>query len=119
GNAQGSGGAITITSLLGSISLNTQLVPKGGDCGSCFIDLFAGQNITSTAQGVMDMRASGVGEGGELSALAGGNINLAGNILANGPSDDLEAGAGGSVDIDAGRNIVMGGRTQLNGPGRY
>jgi hypothetical protein len=119
GNAQGSGGSITLTALLGSISINTQIVPKGGDCSSCFIDLFAGQDITSTAQGLLDMRASGFGDGGELSALAGGNINLAGNILANASSDDFDSGDGGSVDFDAGGNIVLGGRIELNGAGRY
>ena len=119
GNAQGSGGSIALTSTLGSISINTQIVPKGGDCGSCFIDLFAGQSITSTAQGVLDMRASGFGDGGELSVIAGTDINLAGNIFANGSSDDFDGGDGGSVDLDAGGNIVVGGRIELNGAGRY
>src|SRR6185369_6428529 len=92
GNAQGGGGSITLTALVGSVSINTQIVPKGGDCSSCFIDLFVGQDITSTAQGVLDMRASGVGDGGDMSAVASGNITLAGNILANGSSDDLDGG---------------------------
>jgi hypothetical protein len=118
GNAQGGGGAITIDAPLGSISISTQLVPKGGDCGSCEINLNAGINITATAQGVMDLRASGIGDGGYFSASAGGNINLAGNILANGSSDELEGGAGGDVLISAIGSITVGGRIELNGAGQ-
>src|SRR5262245_61235487 len=71
GNAQGGGGSININAVLGSLNISTQLVPKGGDCGSCEIDLNAGTSITATAQGVLDLRASGVGDGGFVSVSAG------------------------------------------------
>jgi hypothetical protein len=118
GNAQGGGGSINLDALMGSISIATQLVPKGGDCGSCEINLTAGLDITATAQGVMDLRASGIGDGGYFNASAGGNINLAGNILANGSSDELEGGTGGDVLISANGSVTIGGRVELNGAGR-
>src|SRR5262249_51042622 len=80
GNAQGGGGAIELTATNGSINVSTQLAAKGGDCGSCEVDLIAGGNIMTTAQGVIDMRASGEGDGGFATITAGGDINLAGNF---------------------------------------
>src|SRR4029450_889566 len=77
GNAQGGGGSITIDATLGSINVSTQLVPKGGDCGSCEVNLNAGTSITTTAQGVLDLRASGIGDGGFVSVSAGTDINMA------------------------------------------
>jgi hypothetical protein len=118
GNAQGGGGSITITATQGSINVSTQLVPKGGDCGSCEVNLTAGGNITTTAQGVIDMRASGVGDGGFASVSAEGDVNLAGSILANGSSDDMDGGTGGDVLISASGSITMSGRVELNGAGQ-
>jgi hypothetical protein len=118
GNAQGGGGAIMVDATLGSIAISTQIVPKGGDCGSCSVDLTAGGSISTTAQGVMDLRASGFGDGGSFSATAGGDVNLAGNILANGSSDDMDGGAGGDVEIDAGGSVTIGGRIEVNGAGQ-
>src|SRR6185436_4820166 len=93
GNNQGAGGSIFINAVTGSISIATQLVVRGTDG---FVDLEAGTNITATAAGVVDMNALGAGgAGGELDAFAGGDINLAGNILANGSADDIEGGDGG------------------------
>jgi hypothetical protein len=118
GNAQGGGGAITMDALLGSIAVSTQLVAKGGDCGSCEVSLTAGGNVTTTAQGLIDLRASGIGDGGYLSVSAGGDVNLAGNILANGSSDEMEGGAGGDILISAIGSITVGGRIELNGAGQ-
>ena len=118
GNAQGGGGSINVDATLGSVSVSTQLVPKGGDCGSCEVNLNAGANITTTVQGVIDMRASGIGDAGFFSASAGGDINLAGNILANGSSDELEGGTGGDVLISANGSVTVGGRIELNGAGQ-
>jgi hypothetical protein len=118
GNAQGGGGSITIDAPLGSLSISTQLVPKGGDCGSCEVNLNAGTSITTTAQGVLDLRASGIGDGGFVSVSAGTDINMAGNILANGSSDDTDGGTGGDVLIAAGGSVTMGGRIELNGAGQ-
>jgi hypothetical protein len=118
GNAQGGGGAIAVEATLGSIAISTQIVPKGGDCGTCSVDLFAGTNVTTTAQGVMDLRASGAGDGGSFSATAAGDINLAGNILANGSSDDTDGGSGGDVEIDANGSVTVAGRVEVNGAGQ-
>jgi hypothetical protein len=119
GNAQGGGGTIAIEATLGAVSISTQIVAKGGDCSSCEIDLTAGTDLTTTAQGVIDMRASGVGDGGFFDAEAGGDVNLAGNILANGSSDDFDGGAGGDVLIssDIG-SVTIGGRVEVNGAGQ-
>ena len=58
GTVQGGGGAIDVDAPVGSITFSTQLVAKGGDCSGCEVDLNAGQNITSTSMGFIDMRAS-------------------------------------------------------------
>jgi hypothetical protein len=118
GNAQGGGGSINVDATVGGITVSTQLVPKGGDCGSCEVNLNAGATITTTAQGVIDMRASGIGDGGFFSASAGGNINLAGNILANGSSDEFEGGTGGDVLVSATGSVTVGGRIELSGAGQ-
>jgi hypothetical protein len=118
GNAQGGGGSITIIAPVGSIAVSTQLVPKGGDCSSCAVSLTAGGDIATTAQGVVDMRASGIGDGGFFDAFAGGNVNLAGNILANGSSDEFEGGSGGDVVVDADGAVAIGGRIEVNGAGQ-
>lgn len=122
GNAQGGGGTIAIEATLGSLNVSTQLVAKGGDCGSCEVDLTAGTSITTTAQGVIDMSASGVGDGGFLSVASGTDTNLAGNIFMNGSSDDMDGGAGGDVLISAGGtaigNLTIGSRIEVNGSGQ-
>ncbi|MGH7894344.1 MAG: hypothetical protein ACREQL_06725 [Candidatus Binatia bacterium] len=115
GNAQGSGGSISLLAPLGSIAVSTQLVPKGGDCGACEVSLAAGQDITTTAQGVIDVRASGIGDGGFLDLSAGGTVSLQGNILANGSGDDMEGGTGGTLLVSATGNITIAGRVELNG----
>ncbi len=118
GNSQGGGGAIAIESTLGSVNVSTQLVAKGGDCGSCEVDLTAGTSIATTAQGVIDMGASGVGDGGFLSVAAGTDVTMAGNVLANGSSDDMDGGAGGDALISASGNVTIGGRVEVSGSGR-
>jgi hypothetical protein len=91
------------------------------------VNLNAGTDITTTPQGIVDMRASGIGDGGFFSASAGGNINLVGNILANGSAADEACGAGGCRDggtggdvlVSANGSVVMSGRVELNGAGRF
>ena len=115
GGSQGGGGTIALEAPLGSISLSTQLVPKGGDCGGCEVDLTAGTTITSTAQGVINMTGSGIGDGGFFSAIASGDINLQGDIIANGSGTDMEGGSGGDIFISTDGAITLGGRIEVNG----
>lgn len=114
GNAQGGGGAITVDAPAGSIAVSTQLVPKGGDCGGCEVDLSAGVDVTTTAQGVLDVRASGIGDGGAIDITAGRDVILNGNILANASGDEMDGGSGGDVLIDAVRNVTFGARIEIN-----
>ncbi len=64
------------------------------------------------------MQASGVGDGGFMSVSAGGDLNMAGNILAKGSSDATDGGSGGDVLIDANGSVTVGGRIEVSGSGQ-
>jgi hypothetical protein len=113
GSSQGSGGLIDVEAPAGSISISTQLLAKSGDCSGCEIDLIAGQNITATTPGVINLSGSGAGVAGALNVQAGGSISLSGNVFANGASDP-ESGSGGDVAISAGGAVTVG-RIELTG----
>jgi hypothetical protein len=118
GEQQGGGGTISLDAILGSVTVSALLEAKNGDCSGCEVSISADGDVTTTAQGDVDMRASGIGDGGTFNVLAGGNIALAGDILANGSQDEFEGGAGGELDVDAGGALVVGGRIEINGAGQ-
>jgi hypothetical protein len=115
GSSLGGGGTIDVEAPLGSISVASLLAAKAGDCSGCEVDLTAGLDISTTATGVINMNASGIGDGGFFSAFAGRNISLLGNMLANGHGDDMEGGSGGDFFIQADGSLALGGRIELNG----
>jgi hypothetical protein len=118
GDAEGGGGGISIEATEGSITVAAQLVAKGGDCSSsCDVTFDAGGSITTTPQGVIDVNASGIGDGGFVGADAGADLNLAGNIFANGSASDLEGGSGGFLEIDTDGSVTLG-RIEMKGDGR-
>jgi cysteine-rich repeat protein len=112
GGLQGSGGDGDFDAG-GDINLS-DLDFHGGDFGGGWVDMTAGDSVTL---GNADLRGSNGGDGGDLDVVAGGSIEMLGELLIKG-SSMLEGGDGGSLffSADQGRiHLAPNGSIVLTG----
>ncbi len=108
------GGELSITSQTGSITMAGEVSLSGSNQGTGgFVDLTAAVDISITHS--LDLTGGG-GDGGELDALAGDDIEIKGNINCD---STVGGGFGGAITLAAGEDSlggsVPGGTIDVNG----
>ncbi|HEV7732706.1 MAG TPA: hypothetical protein VGR62_11115 [Candidatus Binatia bacterium] len=113
----GSGGSVLITTG-GAVTLNAEIV---GTASAVDEDFGAGADIEITSDtgnvtiaALVDVRGGGLdGDGGGVSVVAGGAINVTAQILAAAKATGF--GLGGVVSLDAGTSVAIGSIVDVRG----
>lgn len=117
GGSEGSGGAVQLVSESGSVVVQSRVTVARGYCGACEIAIEAARDIRIAGRSAtLDVRSTtGSGDdGGFVDLAAGGVVDVAAPITANGSG---EFGGGGSVTMTAtgGGDITLSGDVSVNG----
>ena len=120
GGLEGFGGYIDITSLAGTVTIDSELKLDGGDGGALSIDALG--NVDVQTGTLIDVGATlGGGYGGEVD-ISGHDVQVAAAVAGTGKREDdgsneptFSGGDGAAVTIDATGNLAVNGTFDIKG----